>query len=188
MSCRGAEIIEKGDILMTCSYSSTICQAFGMARLQDKAFLVVVAESRFSGKVYGELVAEQLKEYGIPAEIVPDNAIEHYISKVNKVLVGADSISADGSLINGTPTCAVAKAAKERQIPFYSLCETAKFDIRSCFGQQNELEEGFDRIPHDSITGIVTEDGMIRPSDVINRIEKMEWKGILHAISDSPLF
>lgn len=172
---QGAELIDNGDELMTCSYSSTICQALRTARIQGKEFHVIVAESRFGGKVYGELAAEQLKEYGILAEIVPDDAIEHYISKVNKVLVGVDSISADGSLINGTPTGAVSLAAKESNIPLYSLCETTKFDIRSWFRKPIELEEGFDRIPPDSITGIIIEEGLIKPGDVGNRIEKMEW-------------
>ena len=172
---KGAEVIEKGDRLMTCSYSSTICQAFRIAKLRGKEFHVVVAESRFGGKVYGELAAEQLKKYGIPADIIPDNAIGRYISKVNKVLVGADSISADGSLINGTPTYAVALAAKESQVPFYSLCETAKFDITSYLWKPIELEEGFDRVPPDSITGIITEEGITKPDEVVNHIEKMEW-------------
>ncbi len=172
---KGSEIIEKGDRLMTCSYSSTICQTFRTAKLRGKEFYVLVAESRFGGKVYGELTAEQLKTYKITAEVIPDNAIVNYISKVNKVLVGADSVSADGSLINGSPTHAVALAAKKRLVPFYSLCETTKFDITSHLGQPIELEEGFDKVPPASITGIITEDGLIKPDEVINHINKMEW-------------
>jgi len=172
---QGAGIIENDDRLITCSFSSTICQTFRIAKLQGNEFHVLVAESRFGDKVYGELAVEQLRAYGVSAEIIPDNTIGHYISKVNKAFVGADSVSADGSLINGTPTYTVSLAARESQIPFYSLCETSKFDIRSHFGQSGELEEGFDKIPPHFITGIISEEGIIKPGEVINHIKKMEW-------------
>ncbi len=170
---QGAEVIENGDRLMTCSYSSTICQTFGIAKLAGKEFHVLAAESRSSsGNAYGEMTFEQLKAYGIPAEIIPDKNIRQYISKVRKALVGADSILADGSLINGTPSYALALAAKKSQIPFYSLCETAKFDARSYLGQQPELEEGFDRVPPHLVTGIITEEGIIKPSEVTDYVKQ----------------
>jgi translation initiation factor 2B subunit (eIF-2B alpha/beta/delta family) len=169
---QGAEVIGEGDRLMTCSYSSTICQTFRLARLTGKGFQVLVAESRSGGKAYGEMTAEQLRAYGIPAEVIPDKAIKQYISKVGKALVGADSVLADGSLINGVPTYAVALAAKESQIPFYSLCETDKFDTRSYLGQPPELEEGFDRVPPHLITGIITEKGVVKPVEVMHYVKQ----------------
>jgi len=168
---QGIKVIKNRDRIMTCSYSSTICQALRLAKLAGKEFNVLVSESRSSsGKAYGESTAEQIKVYGIPAEIIPDNTIEHYISRVDRVLVGADSILADGSLINGTPTRRVTVAAKEGKIPAYSLCEIAKFDVRSCL----ELEEGFDRVPPYLITGVITEKGKMKPSEVISYIKEME--------------
>jgi ribose 1,5-bisphosphate isomerase len=169
---QGAEMIEEGDRLMTCSYSSTICQTFRLARLAGKGFQVLVAESRAGGKAYGEMTAEQLRSYGIPAEVIPDKTIKQYVSKVGKALVGADSVLADGSLINGVPTYAVALAAKESQIPFYSLCETDKFDTRSYLGQPPELEEGFDRVPPHLITGIITEKGVVEPGEVMHYVKQ----------------
>ena len=78
---------------MTCSYSSTICQALRLARLAEKEFYVLLTESRSSnGKTYGESTADQIKSYGVPAEIIPDNAVKHHVLKMNKVLVGADCI------------------------------------------------------------------------------------------------
>jgi translation initiation factor 2B subunit (eIF-2B alpha/beta/delta family) len=118
------------------------------------------------------MTAEQLRAYGIPAEVIPDKAIKQYISKVGKALVGADSVLADGSLINGVPTYAVALAAKESQIPFYSLCETDKFDTRSYLGQPPELEEGFDRVPPHLITGIITEKGVVKPVEVMHYVKQ----------------
>lgn len=156
----GAAAIEDGDILMTCSYSSTICQAFGIAKNGAKEIEVIALES----KSYAEATARELKSCGIPVQIIPDNRIGDYILRAKKVLVGADSILGDGSLINGTPTYELARAAKRAGIPFYSVCETAKFHIAGYLGQRAELDEGFDLVPPQLITGIITEEGTIKPS------------------------
>jgi ribose 1,5-bisphosphate isomerase len=164
-----AEMIADGERLMTCSYSSTICQALRVAEAERKHFEVLIAESRFGGRAYGELSAAELQRYSIPVELVPDGDIKHNMPTVSKVLVGADSILADGTLINGIPTYELASAAKESDIPVYSVCETAKFNAQS----QIELEPGFDRIPPDLVTGIITEQGLIKPEEVSGHIRGM---------------
>jgi len=169
----GAGLVGKGDKLVTCSYSSTVCQALRIAKFDGKNFAVKVAESRFGSKVYGEVTSGELKSYGIEAEIIPDGAIEDGLSMVNKVLVGADSLLSDGSLVNGVPTCNIAWAAKKSQVPFYTLCETGKFDAWSYLGQSRELEEGFDHIPPHLITGIITEDGIAKPEEILGYIREL---------------
>ena len=169
-----SKFIEGSDRLMTCSYSSTLCETLKTAKQGGKIFHVLVAESKSSrGEAYGELAAEQLERHGISVEVIPDAAINLYITRANKVLVGADSILGDGSLINGTPTYEIASAAKKADVPFYSICETAKFNVRSHLDEKPELEEGFDSVPPSLITGIITEDGMIKPGEIVLYIEKM---------------
>lgn len=170
---QGAGMVGMTDRLMTCSYSSTVCQALKIAGFGGKNFSVLVAESGFGGRAYGEVTASELRSYGIEAEIIPDSAIVDRMSKVDKVLVGADSLLADGSLVNGVPTYAIARAAKESQVPFYSLCETAKFDARSYLGRSEELEDGFEKVSPHLIAGIITEQGMLKSNEVVNYIKEM---------------
>ncbi len=85
-------------------------------------------------------------------------------------MVGAKCILAGGSLINGASTHRVVLTAKEGKIPVYSFCEIAKFDVRSYL----ESEEDFDKVPPYLITRIVTEKGMMKPSEVIGYIKGME--------------
>jgi translation initiation factor 2B subunit (eIF-2B alpha/beta/delta family) len=160
---QAATLVTDRDRLMTCSYSATMCLALRIAREGGKRIHIIIAESRSGGRAYGESTAQELKSDGISVVLIPDNAIRHYMTGVNKALVGADSVLSDGSLINGTPTYAVASATGESTIPFYSVCETAKFNAQ---GGPQELEEGFERIPPDLITGIATEEGIIRPGEV----------------------
>ncbi len=169
----GCGIITDFDTVITCSYSSTVCKVLELSRQRETKFRVIVAESRFKDKAYGEITAEQLMKHQIPAEIIRDENVQLRISKVDKALVGADSITADGYLINGTPTLILAQAAKKKKIPFYTVCETAKFDIQGCTSKGTELEPGFDKTPLDLITGIITEKGTMQPSLVIAYIEEM---------------
>jgi translation initiation factor 2B subunit (eIF-2B alpha/beta/delta family) len=139
-----------------------------------KRFHVLAAESiSASGKSYGEYTAQQLKPHGIPTEVIADHAVNTYINQTTRVLVGADSIFLDGSLINGTPTYSLAVQADEAGIPFYSICETSKFDIQKKAGEQPMLEEGFDYIPSSLIAGIVTEDGVLSTAEIIHHVQKL---------------
>jgi len=169
----GCGIITDFDTVITCSYSSTVCKVLELSRQRETKFRVIVAESRFKDKAYGEITAEQLMKHQIPAEIIRDENVQLRISKVDKALVGADSITADGYLINGTPTLILAQATKKKKIPFYTVCETAKFDIQGCTSKGTELEPGFDKTPLDLITGIITEKGTMQPSLIIAYIEQM---------------
>jgi translation initiation factor 2B subunit (eIF-2B alpha/beta/delta family) len=168
----GCGIITDLDTVITCSYSSTICKVLELSRQRETRLRVIVAESRFEDTAYGEITAGQLMKHQIPAEIIRDEDIEFRISKADKALVGADSITADGYLINGTPTFTLAEAAKRKKIPFYTICETAKFDIDGGTNKVTELESGFEKTPLDLITGIITEKGTMQPSLVIAYIEE----------------
>ncbi|GAG39127.1 unnamed protein product, partial [marine sediment metagenome] len=168
----GSGIIGDLDTVITCSYSSTVCEAFQLAKQKGKEFQVLVAESRTKDKAYGEITTKQLNQHRIPVQVLPDQHI-HRISKADKALVGADSILADGSLINGTPTHALASAAKEQKIPFYTVCETAKFDTQGYIAEASEPEPGFDKTLSDLITGIITEKGIMKPSLVMAYVAQM---------------
>jgi len=163
----GTHLIQLLDTIMTCSYSATVCQCLEIAKGEGEDFYVIIAESKsLGGKPYGEMTAEQLKSSGISTKVIRDDEIIKHMPEVTKVLVGADSILRDGSLINGTPTYALASAASAIHIPFYSLCQTAKFNPRNCEGKNPELEAGFDKIPPQLVTGIITEFDIISPCQV----------------------
>jgi len=165
-------IISDLDTVITCSYSSTVCQVFELASQRETRFRVMVAESRHNDKSYGEITAKQLMRYQIPVEIVPDGSINLRIAKADKALVGADSITGDGYLINGKPTLALAQAAKSKNIPFFIACESSKFTIPGYVTKTIELESGFERIPLDLITAIITEKGTMLPGLVMSYIDE----------------
>ena len=186
----GSELITDGDKIMTHSYSSTVVAMLKAAFTKHRSIEVITTRSG-SGRS-GEIIARELGLYGIPLTFIDDAAMGLYLSTVNKVVVGADRICADGSLVNGIGTYQLALAAKKASLPFYVLCETLKFDP-GLSGGEVDLEEKepseviepgrlppevrvknphFDITPLELITGIVTENGLLTPGEVISYMQK----------------
>ena len=162
-----AGLIEDSCCLATCSYSSTVCESLKLAKQQEKSFKIFVAESKTGNICYGEIVANFLESIDVCVQVFSDAKIGDYVSKANLVLVGADSVLCDGSVINGTPSLELAVAAKDRGVPFYSVCETAKANTINYLGKNVELKSGFDVVPQNLVAGIVTEKGILRTAQIV---------------------
>jgi translation initiation factor 2B subunit (eIF-2B alpha/beta/delta family) len=173
------------DYLATCSHSSTICETFRIAKHQGKRFKVFIAESKSDdGKFgYGQVVANFLESIDVSAEVFPDDEIYRYVPKTNCVLVGADSVLIDGSIINGCPTYGVAVEADDSGVPFYSVCETIKANTLSYLGNNIEAQKGFDLIPSNLITGIVTEKGILDVKEIVEVMkENSKFFKVFHVV------
>ena len=111
----------------------------------------------------------------IPVKVIPDSprSIADAAAKSTKVMVGADSILDNGSLINGSPTLIIAETAKEKQIPFYVVCETTKFSALRIAGRHLWLEEGFEVIPPHLITRIITDEGLMNVDQAMVKAKSM---------------
>lgn len=167
-------LISNADCVATCSYSSTVFETFKAAAQQQKHFNVLIAESKSSdGKLsYGRILASFLKPLKIQVDVFLDDLIYKIIPKTNSVLVGADSVFWDGSILNGTPTYGVAIEAEENSIPFYSVCETTKVNTLHFLSNNIDLKEGFDLIPANLITELVTEKGALSDEKLLEIIKE----------------
>ncbi len=129
----------------------------------------------------------EMQQENIPVKLAVDSAAGHLMQKgmVNKVVVGADRV-AKGGVANKIGSLMVALAAKRFNIPFYVAAPKSTFDCENSiydveieerdadeviyFGNSRVAPEGtevenpaFDIIPSDLITGIITEEGIIKP-------------------------
>jgi methylthioribose-1-phosphate isomerase len=108
-------------------------------------------------------------------------------SRIQAVVVGADRIAANGDVANKVGTYGLAVAAGHHGIPFYVAAPTSTIDMSTASGREIPIEmrdsnellrqgervvapEGmetyapaFDVTPHDLITAIVTEHGVMHP-------------------------
>ncbi len=126
---------------------------------------------------------------GIPTTLITDGMCSYFMKKgmIDMVCVGADRIAANGDAANKIGTYTLAIAAKYHNIPFYVAAPLSTIDTsihsgdeivieeRSreevthingkiiCAPEVNVINPGFDVTPHELITGIITEAGILRP-------------------------
>ena len=126
---------------------------------------------------------------GIPTTLITDGMCSYFMKKgmIDMVVVGADRIAANGDTANKIGTYTVAIAAKYHNIPFYIAAPLSTIDTSIKTGDEIPIEErshdevthingkticadgvniinpGFDVTPHELITGIITEVGILKP-------------------------
>ena len=165
--------------------------ALGVVRAaweEGKIELVYACETRplLQG---ARLTAWELIQEGIPFRLVVDSAAGGLLARggVGAVLVGADRIAQNGDTANKVGTYSLAVLAARHGVPFYVVAPTSTLDPRTPSGEGIPIEErseeevlslhgqpvaprgarawnpAFDVTPHDLVTAIVTERGVVTP-------------------------
>lgn len=165
--------------------------ALGVVRAafeQGKKIHVLLDETR--PRLQGaRLSAWEMEQLGVSYDIIPDTAAGYYMQKgeIKIVLVGADRVAANGDFANKIGTYQVAVLAKENGIPFYTVAPTSTVDLSLATGAEIPIEErdkgevltpygnpivpphfkarnpAFDVTPNRYLSGIITENGIVRP-------------------------
>jgi len=158
-----------------------------MAKEQGKDVKVLATETRplLQG---ARLTTWELKRAGIPATLITDSMAGYFMRRgeVDCVITGADRIAANGDTANKIGTYTLAVLAKENGIPFYIAAPTTTIDPSLASGDEIPIEErsteevthiqgvpiapegiaaanpAFDVTPHQYITAIITEKGVLR--------------------------
>jgi translation initiation factor 2B subunit (eIF-2B alpha/beta/delta family) len=161
-------IVPQGPIL-THSHSATVLAV--LERLARRGAPVIVTESNPLGE--GHTTARLLADRGLPARLIADAQAGTFVSKMAAVLVGADTVFADGTVVNKVGTLALALLARERRVPFFVASETLKVAPSRWepTGETLPLDTSpeappavyFDVTPPRLITALITEDGVLGP-------------------------
>jgi len=126
------------------------------------------------------LTAWELQRLGIPHHVVCDAAAGSLMARglVDRVVVGADRIAANGDVANKIGTYALAVLARHHGIPFVVAAPRSTFDPRTPTGAEIPIEErdpaevtahaeaanpAFDVTPAELVDAIVCEAGVLRP-------------------------
>ncbi|MDN5357475.1 MAG: ribose 1,5-bisphosphate isomerase [Candidatus Methanomethylophilaceae archaeon] len=181
----GANRINSGDVIMTHCNSSAAIGVIKEAHRQGKDISVYATESRPWRQ--GIITVNELAEAGIDVTLIVDSAVRTVMKEVDKVFVGADTITSHGALINKIGTSQLALAAHEARVQFYVCSETYKFSSATIFGDMVTIEERsldevvkkgeisesvkifnpvFDSTPAAYIDAIITDVGVIHPGAV----------------------
>jgi methylthioribose-1-phosphate isomerase len=196
LGAHGATLISDGDRILThCNAGGLACAGYGTALgviaaawEQGKNIHVFVDETRplLQG---ARLTAWELKKAGIPMTLITDSMSGHFmrIGAIDKVVVGADRIAANGDTANKIGTYSVAVLAQAHGIPFYVAAPTSTVDPAIADGGGIPIEEraadeitviggarvapegvetanpAFDVTPNRLVTSIITERGVMTP-------------------------
>lgn len=181
----GARRLMDGDVIMTHCNSNAALAIITTAFKDGKDIKVLATESR--PRRQGLLTIKHLNDFGIPTDLIVDSAVRYHMKKVDRVVVGADAIAANGALVNKIGTSQLALAAHEARKSFMVAAETYKFSPNTIIGNPIEIEEraveevidpkilaglphvgvknpAFDFTPARYIDMIVTDAGIIHPA------------------------
>jgi ribose 1,5-bisphosphate isomerase len=158
--------------VLTHSHSSTVLRTLELGAKEKGGFRVYATESY--PEMEGKQLAKELVDVGVPVRLIADSKVGSVISDVDVVLVGADSVLADGSLVHKVGTRNIATAAQKGGVPVYSACETTKFSTTDFLGEPIPISSSlFDITPSQYVSRYLTETGVVEPSEVESRIRLM---------------
>ena len=179
---RAARVIGHDAVVISHSMSSTVQATFRV--LARRGVRAIVSESRPG--LEGRNQALHLDHFGIPVTFVTDAELGHFSAQATVALVGADTLLADGAVVNKSGTYLLALAARDRGIPFYVSCESFKevpygasgFDLEALDPAELDAPRGrhitpyniyFDITPARLIDAWITEDEVVRPESRAGR-------------------
>jgi ribose 1,5-bisphosphate isomerase len=184
----GARRIKDGDVLMTHCNSSAAIAVIKTAWDMGKRLHVYATETR--PRFQGRITAGILLKHGIPVTMIVDDAARYFMKDIDKVVIGADAVTANGAVVNKIGTSMIALAAKESNVRTFIAAETYKFSPETMIGEAVAIEErstdevisdsdlqglpkveiknpSFDVTPPEYIDLIITEKGIIPPQGAI---------------------
>jgi methylthioribose-1-phosphate isomerase len=157
----------------------TACGVLRVAWEQGRLAEVWVDETRplLQG---ARLTAWELRQAGIPHRVIADSAAGSLMAqgRVDRVIVGADRIAANGDVANKVGTYPLAVLADRHDVPFYVAAPVSTIDPATPDGASIPIEErdpaevvegggafnpAFDVTPAELVTAIVTEAGVLEP-------------------------
>jgi len=190
----GARLFSSGDRVLT------HCNAGGLATAGYGTALGVIQSSFTQGRLAevwvdetrpllqgARLTAWELQKLGIPFRLVTDNSAGALMARglVDRIVVGADRIAANGDTANKIGTYPLAVLAHRHSIPFYVAAPLSTIDPKTATGGDIPIEErdagevtdvfgkrvapehteafnlAFDVTPNDLVSAIITEAGVL---------------------------
>ncbi|MBY9021459.1 MAG: S-methyl-5-thioribose-1-phosphate isomerase [Candidatus Lokiarchaeota archaeon] len=164
------------------------------AAIEEGKNISVIADETRPRLQGARLTAYELQYDNIPVKVIADTSsgLLMKLGKVDKVIVGTDRVTSD-AVFNKIGTYLVALAAMDNQIPFYVAAPTSTLslhetiddvtieqrdssEVSKVLGKVQIVPEGveclnyaFDITPFNLVTGVITEDGVFSPEELLKK-------------------
>ncbi|XP_077290860.1 eukaryotic translation initiation factor 2B subunit beta [Arctopsyche grandis] len=195
IASQATEHIHSNEIILTLG-ASRLVESFLKRAAQKRQFHVLVAENAPNGE--GHRMAAQLAKAKIETTVIADSAIFAVMSRVNKVMLGTQTVLAGGGLRAVVGSHTVALAAKHYSVPVIILCPLYKLcPEHLCNYEQEQFNilaspEGalpysngqlihrthaycpiYDYVPPDLVTLFITNSGNNAPSYIYYHLSEL---------------
>jgi translation initiation factor eIF-2B subunit delta len=180
--------------ILTFSYSSSVLAMLLAAHARQRLSGVLCTESR--PMLEGQRLSQELARAGIAVELGVDAAIATFTGRANMALVGADSITAHG-VINKLGTAILALVCRHAGTPCYVVADRHKwFPTGAAVPAFSQLKPEvevwsnpppgvtirnayFECTPMTLFSGIIGEDGLRGPEDLLRELLAMPVAQVL---------
>ena len=181
--------------IMTDSISGTVLDVLAANKAAIERIVTLEGRPRYEGRE----MAKSLQQKGLAVTLITDAQADIFMSQCDSIVVGADSVLANGDVLNKAGTALLGWSAQGYNVPFYVLCETLKISSQTWQEGRDHwqtnlalLEEKestevfqqpiegvtvrnfyFDRTPHKLVTRLITEQGMLNQQEISTIAEQM---------------
>ena len=179
--------------IFTHCHSSSVVGILRKAKEQGKKFEVYCTETR--PMFQGRITASELAQLKIPVTMFVDSGARIALKEADLMLIGSDSISTEGKIINKIGSEMFSEIANKYDVPVYSCTDAWKFDPQSVYGYEEKIEKreakevwkkppkgvkisnlAFEKVHPNLIMGIISELGIIQPEAFVVEVKrKYSW-------------
>ncbi|XP_045611682.1 translation initiation factor eIF2B subunit beta isoform X4 [Procambarus clarkii] len=189
IAVQGESKIHNDEVIMTCGMCPMVL-AFLTKAAKRRKFHVIVAEC--APKYDGHQMAKSLCSANIQTTLIQDCAVFPMMSRVNKVIIGTQTVLSNGGIKTFVGAAPLASAAKFYSVPLYVCTPTYKFSLESseevnhCGSRNvvvppnsdipssvNVMVAKFDYVPPENVTSFITNNRGIAPSYVYRQLSEL---------------
>lgn len=192
----GVELCKHADVVFTHCHSST-AEAIIAGINSDHKVKAINTETR---PLYqGRITSKNLLKAGVETIMIVDSAAPYFIKDdsflpVDVVFLGADQVSVNGDALNKVGSFSMGLSAYFASKPLYVVTPSLKLDLSTIYNpikielRKDEevwpdapegldiINPAFDMVPHQFITGYITEFGLVKPEELEDRVRReYEW-------------
>lgn len=186
-------LLSSGTAVLIHDYSSTVLSVLAEAGRRGMTLKALVTAGEPLGK--GAHVARLASEAGHSVVYAPDSTTGRLITRADVFLTGVETLFRDGDLANTVGTYPISLLAREHGVPVYGVTECLKIHPTQRTIAQGELSAQLlkpwpgalvelppaaevdthvlDLTPAALITGLVTEQGVIAPTETAAALERL---------------
>lgn len=194
----GARRITDGDVALLHGHSTDAIACIEAAARQHTDVEAIVTETRPRNE--GHDTASELRDLGVPVTLIVDSAAYRHLADADLVLVGADAVAVDGSVVAEIGAAGLAANARDRNVPVVVAARTIRLDpdlptghdVEIATREEREVLSGKERdeigtievanpacdvTPPRAVDALVTERGQFTPESIVTLARELYGKG-----------